>query len=66
MYYDIISANCIMHGVDYEKVEFEKFILSEIIEDRLKTPREEGIVELVREGCFTALCCNVLIIMMKI
>lgn len=63
MYYDIITTNCIMHGVDYEKVEFEKYIMCEIIEESLKTDKFENVVKLVREGCFTALCCYVLIIM---
>jgi len=63
MYYDIITTNCIMHGVDYEKVEFDKYIMCEIVEGRLKTDKSQDIVKLVCEGCFTALCCHVLIIM---
>lgn len=63
MYYDIITTNCIMHGVDYEKVKFEKYIMCEIVEESLKTDKFENVVKIVREGCFTALCCHVLIIM---
>lgn len=63
MYYDISSNEGIFHNTYFELVDYNKYIMCEIIEERLKTPNIERIVEIVNQGCFTALCCHVLNLM---
>ena len=59
MYHDIVLNGGIVHNIDFEKVNYEKYIMCEIVEDRLKNGFEEKVVKLVNQGCFTALCCYV-------
>jgi len=63
MYHDIAFNGGIVCDADYEQVAYEKYIMCEIVEERLKSCYEEKIVKLVNQGCFTALCCHVLDIM---
>ena len=63
MYHDIAFNDGIVCDIDYEEVDFDKYIMCEIVEERLKSCYEEKIVKLVNEGCFTALSCYVLDIM---
>lgn len=59
MYHDIAFNGGIVCDIDYELVDFKKYIMCEIVEERLKSCYEDRIVKLVNEGCFTALCCYV-------
>lgn len=59
MYDDIISNWGILYDIDYEQVNYEKYIMCELVEKRLKTPNFERIVELINHGCFTALSCYI-------
>lgn len=59
MYHDIALNGGIVHNIDFEKVDYEKYIMCEIAEERLKNCYEEKVVILVNQGCFTALCCYV-------
>lgn len=59
MYDDIVSELGIVHGVDHEQVNYEKYIMCRIVEERLKTPHMQRIVDVVNQGCFTALSCHV-------
>lgn len=63
MYDDIVSSWGIVHNADYEQVNYEKYIMCKIVEDRLKSPNLQRVVDLVNEGCFTALTCRVLDLM---
>ncbi len=59
MYDNIISSWGIVHNIDYEQVNYGKYIMCEIFEERLKSPHLQRIVDLVNQGCFTALTCHV-------
>ncbi|PET34903.1 hypothetical protein CN514_25090, partial [Bacillus sp. AFS001701] len=45
------------HNIDFETVNYEKFILVEIIDKRMNGFNEE--VEMLRHRSFVALCCEV-------
>jgi len=58
MYQDMIrSYGGFGHNIDFELVNYEKFILVEIIDKRMNGFNEE--VEMLRHGSFVALCCEV-------
>lgn len=59
MYDTIVSNWGIVHDIDYEQVNYEKYIMCRIVEERLKTPDIQRIVDLVNHGCFTSLSCHV-------
>ncbi|GAA0762302.1 hypothetical protein [Clostridium sartagoforme] len=59
MYDEIISNWGIGHDNDYEQVNYDKYIMCKIAEERLKTPDIQRVVDLVNDGCFTALSCYV-------
>ncbi|MES9683794.1 hypothetical protein ABWK22_12890 [Gottfriedia acidiceleris] len=45
------------HNIDFETVNYEKFILVEIIDEGMNGFNEE--VEMLRQGSLVALCCEV-------
>ncbi|MFB7142795.1 hypothetical protein ACFCYN_24685 [Gottfriedia sp. NPDC056225] len=58
MYQDMIrSYGGFGHNIDFETVNYEKFILVEIIDERMSGFNEE--VEMLRQGSLVALCCEV-------
>lgn len=59
MYDDIVSNSGIVHNIDYEQVNYDKYIMCKIVEERLKTLDTQRVVDLVNDGCFTALSCHV-------
>ncbi len=63
MYNDIASNWGIVHNIDFEHVDYDKYIMCEIVEERLKSPDLQRIVDIVNQGCFTALSCYVLNLM---
>ncbi|GAA0180895.1 hypothetical protein SH2C18_35130 [Clostridium sediminicola] len=63
MYHDISFYGGIVHNIDFEQVDYKKFIMCEILDERLKTCYLEKVVKLLNQGCFTALCCHVLNLM---
>ncbi|WP_088013798.1 hypothetical protein [Gottfriedia acidiceleris] len=58
MYQDMIrSYGGFGHNIDFETVNYEKFILVEIIDEGMNGFNEE--VEMLRQGSLVALCCEV-------
>ncbi|MHC0036645.1 hypothetical protein [Pseudoneobacillus sp. C159] len=58
MYHDMIkSYGGFGHNIDFEKVNYERFLLTEIIEESMLTYSHE--VDLVKQGSLVALCCKV-------
>lgn len=58
MYHDMINSyGGFGHNIDFEEVNYERFLLTEIYEDSMKLYSQE--VELVKQGSLVALCCKV-------
>lgn len=59
LYHSIVKDGMITHNLDYDQINYSKYIFCEITDERLKTPYEENIIEIVNQGCLIALCCFV-------
>ncbi|MEH6938328.1 hypothetical protein V7056_10765 [Bacillus sp. JJ664] len=58
MYQDMIrSYGGFGHNIDFENINYEKYILAEIVDERMSSFSEE--VESIRQGSMIALCCEV-------
>ncbi|WP_075617980.1 hypothetical protein [Paenisporosarcina indica] len=58
MYHDMIhSYKGFGHNIDFERVNYEKFFLTEIDNESMNGYARE--VQLVKKGSFVALCCEV-------